>query len=137
MDRDFGHWLAGFIDGEGCFTIVKNRGSWQCNFAISVRSDDGAILIQARDWLQAGHIFQAPRNQGRNPMVEWRIGSLDDCLALIQLLDECPLRAKKAADYRIWREAIFAKQESDNRKIGSLAQVLKAGRAYKLASSPW
>jgi hypothetical protein len=25
MDEAFGHWLAGFIDGEGCFTITLEK----------------------------------------------------------------------------------------------------------------
>src|SRR4051812_25416446 len=51
LDADgFGHWLAGFIDGEGCFrlhTLYDSRYAYTyyaCYFALDLRDDDTAVL---------------------------------------------------------------------------------------------
>ncbi len=44
-DRDFGNWLAGFVDGEGCFYFKRvNQTNLVPAFAIKVRADDPSIL---------------------------------------------------------------------------------------------
>ena len=43
LDAGLGHWLAGFADGEGCFTRRKNGKGYVCEFIIHVRADDAKI----------------------------------------------------------------------------------------------
>lgn len=55
---EFGNWLAGFTDGEGCFTVEAYRGraSHSCSFTIALRVDDKSILdeCQLRTGLEDG-----------------------------------------------------------------------------------
>jgi hypothetical protein len=63
---------------------------------------------------------------------------LQDSLKLIEILDRYPLRARKAKDYTIWREAIFAKSGKaygDDGGLPHLSIALKSGRAYKPQTS--
>lgn len=118
IDPAFGNWLAGFADGEGCFFIgrVTHRNrkggpdyvNYRCAFTISLRNDDRPILEEIRATLGIGSMgHRAPRNMGVWPMCEWRVKSKPEAVVLVDLFDRYPLRAKKARDYAIWREAVI------------------------------
>src|SRR5438552_588191 len=100
IDDAFGHWLAGFIDGEGCFIIRQmNRNEIYCSFSISLRDDDAAIIEEIRSRLGGIGILKFRHRKGRNgndcPQVEWVLQSGQDCAVLVRVLDKYQLRAKK------------------------------------------
>ncbi len=149
LDDGFGHYLAGLIDGEGCFTIPRASArpdqathSYQCRFELGLRDDDLAILeeIQQRTGLGRLSPRSGKSSSRRNrPSIRWDIGSRRDCAGLVQILDRYPLRAKKAADYAIWRRAVSAwLRLSTSRYMGperwdeiaALSTALRAIRAY-------
>lgn len=109
MDRDFGNWLAGFIDGEGCFGLYKRADSagWIFRFFVKLRDDDTEILKECQKAVGGTirHIDSDNPNWGGQ--VLWSVSSRSDCLMLIEILDAHPLRAKKRKDYEIWREAVL------------------------------
>ena len=111
MEDDFGHWLAGWIDGEGCFLINRMQTAYQPRMRLHVRDDDAEILDEIVKRTGIGYVARQPArpSHGRrnNPQAEWRVMSKADCVALVELLDRYPLRAKKARDYAIWREAVL------------------------------
>lgn len=103
----FGHWLAGLIDGEGCFTITPNRPGFVCRLALSLRQDDAAVLEEIVSRVGLGHLIRAKTGGGnRRPQVQWRVQKKQECLVLCRVLDAFPLRAKKRNDYAVWREAV-------------------------------
>lgn len=144
MDDAFGHWLAGFIDGEGCFGITRLRRDhgicWSLRFTLKLRSDDRPILEECRD--RAGGIgtIRSTKPRGHNLQAMWVIESRADCQALADILDRYPLRAKKARDYVIWREALmeWSNGETGHRwsgqrdwsKIAALRERLDEVRAF-------
>jgi hypothetical protein len=149
---DFGHWLAGFIDGEGCFYIVNYKhtreGGYRMCFCINLRSDDVAILQQCAAVTGLGRLkARANRDSSRlgtRPGMEWIVGRKTDCRRLVELLDRYPLRAKKARDYAIWREAVLLwvdlTQPRGQRRVRAewgripvLREQLAAVRAYAAA----
>jgi hypothetical protein len=110
MDRDFGNWLAGFIDGEGCFGLYKRSDSpgWAARFFVKLRDDDADVLLMCRDTLGIGTIrYIREPNPAWGSQVLWTVSSRADRLALVAILDDCPLRAKKRKDYALWREAVL------------------------------
>lgn len=143
VDAAFGNWLAGFIDGEGCFGIhPMRRGGvvcWAVRFTLKLRDDDRSILEECRARVGAGTIRTSPVRDGR-PQCAWVIESRGDCLALAEVLDRFPLRAKKARDYAIWRGALaeWANGERGHRwsgqrdwsRMAALRERLDAVRAY-------
>lgn len=121
VDRDFGNWIAGFIDGEGCFFIVmvpKRPGGFRPAFSLAVRADDAAVVHQLHEALDLGTVHYYTATNG-NRVVRWSVQSRADCAALIKFLEDHPLRAKKKNDFDLWKEAV------------KLAATLKTGRAAK------
>jgi hypothetical protein len=146
-DETFGAWLAGLIDGEGCFTIQHDRrdGSYRCHFALKLRADDGPLLEALCERTALGQIYREGRRPPSRPCLSWRISSRPDCVALAALLERTPPQSKKARDFEIWRQAVDvwvtraprrgsrwgpAKSGDDWSKMAELDVRLRAVRAY-------
>lgn len=108
LDDAFGHWLAGFADGEGSFTINCSRfhESLHTVFKITLRIDDRPILEEIQRHTGLGKLFERPARGATNPSVSWVVTGKRDCAQLVRLFDRYPLRAKKARDYAVWREGV-------------------------------
>lgn len=133
VDKDFGHWLAGFIDGEGSFSIVKvtgRPGGFRPRFGISVRADDDAIIhaIHEASCIGSSHYYTA--SSGCR-VVRWVVQSQSDCEELVRLLRLHPLRAKKKRDFEVWALAVEAAKgirpgRADNTAQYAALEALKA-----------
>lgn len=135
IDPGFGHWLAGFVAGEGSFQIHRNREAWELLFTIKLRDDDIDMLYEIQDCTSCGTVYRLAAHGSSKPSATWSVGSLEDQLRLIHILDRFSIRAKKAKDYHIWRRAVFAKSAKDFERIDELGQELKEARAYKALAS--
>lgn len=116
----FGHWMAGFIDGEGCFTIVRWPNEWYtCTFTLALRDDDTAILYTMHDALGGIGLMVSRGARGNSkPQIAWTISRPHETLALCTFLDIYPLRARKARDYAVWREAVYALKDMNLARQG-------------------
>lgn len=133
----FGNWLAGFTDGEGSFNLVLTRhGNIVPRFAISLRRDDRAVLSEIHETLGFGRIYDTKRFESsvrnNNPKSSFCCHSVRECRALVDVFDRFPLRAKKATDFAIWREAVILSASADcpNNVLISLSDTLKSVRRY-------
>lgn len=117
-------WFAGFTDGEGCFSLnihrhqVRQEGvrvGWKVSgvqpwFQIGLREDDEGILRELADEF-GGTVTYHPRPKGdtskRRGRYCWIASSKESLRALVDYFDRFPLRAKKRADYVVWREAVL------------------------------
>lgn len=100
-------WLAGFAAGEGYFQLRRqNHCGWRVEprFRIHLRADDEAIL--AALCAAFGGSVRRGRNGIWTPQAHWLISSKRDLSALVEYFDRFPLRAKKAREYAVWREAV-------------------------------
>jgi hypothetical protein len=148
VDRDFGHWLAGFLDGEAHFYVTQRgqSGSWQCGLVVNLRADDRELLLLIKDQTGVGKIYYKPVTEsgfrarpGARPQAQWAVDVKRDVLTLADILDDFPLRSKKARDFAIWREAVGVwagvrkggvKRDAEQKRLGELAARLVAGRAF-------
>jgi hypothetical protein len=140
--RDFGNWVAGFIDGEGCFYIRHAGGSYAPIFRLKVRDDDRPILDEIVRRTGIGYVKRTPsRNQ-----VEWMVCNKRDCQKLARFLQAHPLRAKKARDFAIWTKALTfwsgvktisagwhagTTRHPNQAMLAGLKQELEHARAYR------
>jgi hypothetical protein len=124
FDDAFGHWLAGFADGEGCFSILHHKGreAYHCQFIIGLRDDDTAILreVHARTGLGYLRRREVCPSSVKNARAQtyWVVHRKTDCLALVEIFDRYPLRAKKARDYAVWREAVLEWERWTGKRVG-------------------
>jgi len=135
VPNDFGHWLAGFIDGEGSFTITVYRNKdgsprhYGTRFHIGLRDDDSPIIEEIADRLGFGLRVQQRGSwddrygKRHNPQKFFQLNSAIDCMKLVKLLDKYPLRAKKAKSYAIWRLAVIEKMKGPKQDKAYLLQL--------------
>lgn len=103
-------WFSGFAAGEGCFAIFRSqkRGRTYCRptFGLGLRLDDGRILEELQKCF-GGTLSTIKKPQGGgNPQGRWTVASKASLANLVAYFDRYPLRAKKAQDYSVWREAV-------------------------------
>lgn len=111
IDREqFGHWLSGFVDGEGCFRLGFYKKKPTAAFSISLRADDKPILELIRSYLGCGKPIYVAKglNRGKESPIAMYVvtgvPSLHDII--IPHFQRCPLRAKKGNDFVVWSQAI-------------------------------
>lgn len=137
-DDGFGHWFAGFVDGEGHFDVRHTAtGSCVCRFVIGLRADDLAILEECQVRTGVGSIRIQECKGGIQPQARWSVDRKADVLRLVAILDVYPLRAKKRNDYLLWRRAVLlwqsvrSRQKHDWSEMQAIAQQLRDVRAFK------
>jgi hypothetical protein len=115
MEKLPGDYIAGFVDGEGCFALKfvrsvrherKNSPTyfyWGLEFAIVLRADDKEILEKIKETLGCGSVSGANKaGAARFSVSKW-----DDLSnKILPFFEKYPLRAKKQKDYLLWMEAL-------------------------------
>lgn len=121
LERDgFGHYVAGFFDGEGSFHISCHRRAGResevIRFSLNLRADDASIVREIQSRLRFGTVSyrngrQREKHDGGtiNPGVTWYVNDIWSCWLLCLILDRFPLRAKKRRDFEIWKRAVETK----------------------------
>ena len=113
IDRTaFGWYLSGFTDGEGCFSLLldERKGKRKrdqptpcASFAINLRRDDDGILKLIQSYLHGGTLVYGKTRH----LCSLRFRKLSDLSTVVQHFDMFPLFAKKAADFKIWRDGVI------------------------------
>lgn len=157
----FGHWLAGFTAGEGCFHVyagMRSHGATQgyCNvtvsFAIKLRSDDAPVLHRIHEWMGCGAVQRSRAYRGSHEQTTFSVTKVADLHnRVVPVFERYPLRGRKALDFEIWRQAVellFEIQQrpaqaaskkggstrwlaADRKRIQEMAASLKAARAWR------
>jgi hypothetical protein len=150
MKAEDGYWLAGLVDGEGCFfahawhpSTRPHSTNIQIQMTVGLRADDKPVLEhrQAITGLGRLHFIR----QGAACRWQWTVIRKKERLVLVEIFDQYPLRSKKAADYAIWRELaiehstwIHGQKPVAARlaKAERLILDLRAGREYNPEHEP-
>jgi len=95
-------WLAGFTDGEGCFTcsIGKDRG-FSYNFNISQKWDINLKVLEHLCVLFNGGIVS---KHSADNVYEYRIAGVKNCKNIFSYFDNYNLYTKKNLSYFLWKE---------------------------------
>lgn len=112
-----GNYIAGFVDGEGCFAlkfrrdIQKNVGNqkvreyfyWGAEFAIQLRSDDFKILELIKEALDCGSVnFLKKSGQVRYSVQNIK----DQKEKIVPFFEKYSIRGKKGSDFELWSRGI-------------------------------
>ncbi len=110
-----GDYIAGFVDGEGCFALKfirsvrhdrKNKPVyfyWDVEFIIALRIDDKEILEKIRTSLECGRISLSKSGEAR-----FYVNAINDLKdKLVPFFEKYSLRAKKQKDFLLWKEALM------------------------------
>lgn len=109
-----GDYVAGFVDGEGCFVIVISKHKTKklgfdgrVSFQIEVRDDDLEIIRNIQDTLECGRIhYLSYERYGWYPHVKFMVSAIDDIVnKLIPFFEQYPLRAKKRKSFELFCQA--------------------------------
>lgn len=110
------HYVVGFIDGEGSFSIsigkhktLKRGFEVRPEFEIELRKDDQEILERILMTIGIGRIYDCSYERyGWFPHAKYKITSVWDMKEyLFPFLDRHPLQAKKRKSYVIFREIVL------------------------------
>lgn len=161
-ERDaLGHWLAGLVDGEGCFYLstFRTRGArgyerkyrvLTFEFKIAMRGDDVDVLQQAHAILGVGRIEHRKRgispttSQNAKPLAALIVYRRTDLPTVIDFFRRFPLRSKKARDFQVWAEAFErmaavthdTPRSADSSRRGDVLRPSKTGKRRPTTDRP-
>lgn len=101
-------WLAGFTDGEGCFSVGKTQSFYKAIFNINQKYIANKIILDLilellRELInnnKAGGLYK--HSSKTNNVFEIRISSLEACSKLRLYFNKYPLRSYKLTIYNNW-----------------------------------
>ena len=107
MKKEFlNYWIGGFIAGEGCFGIYKNKnrkGNKNIIFALEVHIRDKEIIKLIQKTIGCGNIFIRSERKA----IRFYIGGRQDITnLLIPFCDKYIIGSYKQKQYIIWRNKV-------------------------------
>jgi hypothetical protein len=133
LDQGF---IAGFLEGEASFVITEqNAGqSYSCGVRVGIRDDDQDLI----EWLVAltglGRLRRVPARATSRPQIAWQIDTQEDCAELVMLLSRTGFHGRRAAELRIWTDAVrtWSQATGPHRQasLRALSQRLGAARRF-------
>ena len=123
--------LAGFLEGEATLSISEMNGgqSLSCSMYLRQRDDEQDTM----EWLLAltglGRIHRVPARATSKPQLCWAIDAQEDCLELLGMIESCGFHGRRAAELRLWSDAVRVWTGSGGAARRSELRRLKTGLA--------
>lgn len=122
----FAEWLVGLTEGDGCFSVAKQKNSWILQFKIALHKTDIKTLIYVKKNLQCGKIGWA---NSERTMIQFCIRDHKHLFkSVFPIFDAYPLITNKGHDYNIIRQIAdlldLEPAQRDEKKIEGLAYEL-------------
>ena len=95
-------WLAGFTDGEGCFTCsINDKKGFSYNFNIAQKGQINTVVLN-----QLVTLFKAGIVSGHfvKDVYEYRIAGVKTCPNVFPYFDKYSLLTKKSLSYILWKQ---------------------------------
>jgi hypothetical protein len=136
-------WVAGFVDGEGCFHIGINRLpkmtlGWQVlpEFRVVQHQRDEHLLNRLKDFFGFGNVVV---NHGDRK--EFRVRGLENLREIVTFFNKNPLQTSKKGDFEIFSTVIQLMSNGEHltkeglEKIANLASKTNRKVTRNLESS--
>ena len=129
-------YLAGFIDGEGCFSVSIHpnpnaKFGWLIDpdFTINQHRKSQGFLIRIQKFFGCGKIYE--KSQNKSNVLTYVIYSRRSIMEkVIPLLDKHPLHSNKQNDYALFRNIIFRLMNKEHHNLNGFQQIVKI--AFKM-----
>ena len=127
-------YIAGFIDGEGSFSVSIYRNETtrskiyvRSEFEIELRADDKEILKRIQKTLGCGIIYNCNYERyGWYPHVKYKITRLDDLSGkLVPFLEKHPLLAKKRKTFDYFKAIVKMVINREHLNKKGVAKIVK------------
>jgi hypothetical protein len=124
LDRSF---VAGFLEGEATVRIHEQNGgqSLACSMVLNQRDDEQDTL----EWVLAttglGRLRRVAPRLTSKPQISWVVDGQDDCRELLTMIEPCGFHGRRAAELRLWRQAVQVWTESKGSARRSQMRALK------------
>lgn len=128
------HYIAGFVDGEGCFCVsiskhktLKRRIEVRPEFEIELRADDRAILEKIKQIIGCGTIYLLSYDRYKwLPHAKFKVANIKDLREkVIPFFQKYPLQAKKAEVFLIWSKIVEMVYNKEHLDYGGFQKILK------------
>ena len=125
-------WVAGFIDGEGCFSVNINRCSvmklgWQVRpeFVVTQGERSASSLELLQSFFGCGSIYRnARRDSHREDVLRWCVRRRADLEErVIPFFEEVPLRTAKAVDLEKFRQVLGLMRAGRHLELEGIAEI--------------
>ena len=130
--------ISGFVDGEGCFSLIIYKDNlfkigWRVKliFKIALHLRDKELLELIKNYYKVGNIT----NHGRQSVV-YRVSSIKDLGIIINLLDQCPLITQKYADYLLFKQAYFIIKNKEHLSEQGVRKFVSIKASENMGLSP-
>ena len=134
LDRWF---ITGLVDAEGCFTIGffksdKYKMGYQvvAIFKIALHKKDFHLLSQIRDYFGEGSITKHGETT-----IQYTIKSLQYLNIVISHFDKYPLQTEKAADFKLFKQAILLIKNKEHLNRQGFIKILSIKSSVNLGLS--
>jgi LAGLIDADG endonuclease len=133
----FYHWLVGFTDGDGTFSISNSKGKWSLTYKISQHVYNIRILYFIKNQLGVGKISKETNTN----MVSYRIRDRKKLAEKIfPIFDTYPLLTSKYFNYLKFKEAYSILEENNLTRIereGLMLNLIKKLPSSNYISPAW
>lgn len=129
-----GAYVAGFIDGEGSFSIsigkhatLKRGLEVRPEFEIELRDDDREILERICVTIGCGRIYDCSYERyGWYPHAKYKVTSTREMEEILfPFLDAHPLQAKKAKSYVLFKDIVLSYRRKEHLTDAGFDSILK------------
>ncbi len=129
-----GAYVAGFIDGEGSFSVsigkhkTLSRGlEVRPEFEIEVRADDREVIERILITIGCGRIYDCSYERyGWYPHVKYKVTSTREMEEILfPFLDRNPLQAKKAKSYVLFKEIVLSYRRKEHLTDAGFSKILE------------
>lgn len=122
-------WIAGFVDGEGCFSIcIHKRRNYNTHthkdfdlylcFKIRLHSDDVHALEEINRMLGVGNVSISSK------VAQYAVYNLEDCISISEFFKD-KLFTKKRHDFDLWCEVLEIFKAKKHRTTNGFLEIAK------------
>ena len=131
-------WIAGFVDGEGCFSVGINKHpemtmGYQVlpEFRVVQHKRDIQVLYGLKSFFKCGLV-----RKNHDDRYELRIRKIECLLSLIEFFERHPLKTKKHVDFKKFARIVRWMNEGKHLQKEGIIEIVQLARQMNREVKP-